>query len=284
MSASFQAYQLFQTLGHNGLAISRPSTQASVLSYKRFTEDILKAMFAYTRPSKTQTTFSQFYVEWIESKLGFDDEILKTYFKSVLFILQTETGTEMSFIAPILTKNPSREYLELIWRLREVFIDSVRRDELHFASLEGYFTYVSGIDKFLEAVEDYKEIRKEEVLRAVENRLEKNDSTKDTIEVNKLIAIVCGLYSQLNCYALSKPREFIPDKRNVNAYVYKCYKEQSLGGNTEALAKTNVRGKDNDQLSAWTTSKTQLRVGRIESRSKSEHPKSIKTHNKRSFV
>lgn len=228
--------------------------------------------------------FSQFYVERIESELRYDENKLKAYFESVLLILQTELGTEMSFITPILIKNPSKGYLELIWKLREVFIGSVRRDELHYASLEGYFTYFSGVDKFLEAVEDYKEIRREEVMRITESKLGKKDTTKDTIEVNQLISIVCELYSQLNCYALTKPRDFIPAQRNVNAYVYKCYKEQSIGGDKEAFVKTETKRQTNDQLNAWTTSKTQLGVGKTESRSKSENTRAIKTHNRRHFI
>jgi hypothetical protein len=281
MSYSFKTFQIHQTLNQNGLLITA-LPRSSFISYRCFIESVLKSIFYYTRSSIYKQSFSQFYYERVMSENEMDLDKVSRFFESVLYILSHDFSKEMTFVFPTLAKNPSNMYLELIWKLREGFINSIKRDDLHFSSLEGYFTYSNTIDKFFQLIDDYKEIKGEDIHRQMEQiKIGTKEPDNNLTEINTFIAIVCKLYTQFSVYAVKETKEFIPAQRNVNAYVYKCFKEQQEGRGNENTSTDKALKSKADPLSLWTTSKIQISAIAIDQRAKSVNIMKGRVVNKR---
>lgn len=222
MKETFKSYQVFQSLCLNDLDQIDPPVSPST-SYKDFVAHLVEAIFHYIRSGHPTAVFSDFYVAKIREK-GWKKPQELAYFGDVMTHLESTKTSEMAYLAPLLTMNPSFGLLELIWNLRSYFLAHATSKTNYFVSLEGYFLAESNIDRLLKVIEDYQHLNKEELLSKAKQDVKEMNQSR-VIDINYLIDEIMKAYNKNYIYSIAKPKRFIPPQRNTNAYVYVSFPE-----------------------------------------------------------
>ena len=182
----------------------------------------LHSMFKFIRSNQLKKTFSEIACQVATSRSNNDQEKTLLTISNILSCVKTPLTTEAKCFCSLYEKVPSKEYVELIWSMRESLIQLLKKDSFYFKSFENHSLHNAQVLTIYKTVANLKEIKLSNLEKELEQHLD-TDNSKTTMEVSMLILLVCKEFARFNCYALRSPGKYVPQHRSVNAYVYSCF-------------------------------------------------------------
>lgn len=110
--------------------------------------------------------------------------------------------------------------------MRTRFFDSIDETSDYFNSLNGYYLKFSNLFNYLKILDDYKYGNKDIVLSVCQN-FKVDIKGVDMINVNNTVFITIEIFRNYYVYAITEPKPYVPEKRNVSAYVFRMLKSQT---------------------------------------------------------
>ena len=183
------------------------------------------SMFSFIRSNDLKQSFSEIVLKTIIEKSKNNEKNKLQNIEMILNWAKNPKTPQDKYLSQLFTKIPSKEYIDLIWNLREFVIQIFKKESHYFKSLEGIFVPTSEIPKILKAFSEIKEIKSNEFEREIKNHTI-SENQNEMVDVNVVIFCLTKLFALYNCYALKEPGVYVPSNRSVKACVYLSFKKE----------------------------------------------------------